>query len=93
MTIVEKLQALKLSWAHAVVNKNVNALLALYTDTATLKPTMSNIVRSDLVGIKKYFCGAPDTQDPGFLNQGIINVEFKDSFEVEAGNIITSAGI
>ena len=85
MTKAEVITAQR-NWAKAVIEQDVEALLALYDfgtpdEPLLFKPTLADVIRLDEVGTRSYFVGGnPDyPYDVGFLNMGWVNVEFQSA--------------
>ena len=80
------------SWGKAVEAQNSKALLELYDDSATLKPTLSKKIRTNKKEILSYFIGGSEFNDSGFLKQDILRVQFLEShFQINT-NTVTIVG-
>lgn len=69
-------RSVKHAWAEAVVEGDVEAVMALYSATAVLNPTLSPYIRQGKAQIRPYFEGGGEYDDAGFLKQGIVKVDF-----------------
>ena len=81
---------IKKAWTNAIVNRDADAIMSLYSEKALLKPTLSNDVRNSPERIKAYFTG--DDVDHGFLNNGIHKVDFISCFSYSDENTISEVG-
>ena len=84
------------AWAKAVVEQDLEGLLALYDfgtadEPLLFKPTLTDVIRLDEAGTRSYFVGGnPDyPHDEGFLNLGWKQVDFHSA----AGPIIKAGGL
>jgi len=68
-------------WADAVLKKDIDALMSLYSKKATLHPTLSSSTRNTPESIHEYFVGGATFKDYGFLNNGINNIKFEEIHE------------
>lgn len=90
--VIEAQQA----WVNAIVNGDIDALLALYDfgspeEPLLFKPTLADVIRLDEAGTRAYFVGGnPDyPHDDGFLHHGWKHVDFKSA----AGPILKAGGL
>lgn len=81
-------------WARAVVEQDVEALLALYDfgspdEPLLFKPTLADVIRTDEAGTRSYFIGGDPNypNDRGFLMEGWTHIEFQS-----AAGLIRKAG-
>ena len=95
MTKAEVVNAQR-AWAKAVVDQDVEALLALYDfgapdEPLLFKPTLADEIRLDEAGARSYFVGGnPDyPHDSGFLFNAWKRVEFQSA----AGPILKAGGL
>ena len=84
------------AWAKAVVEQDIEGLLALYDfgapdEPLLFKPTLADVIRLDEAGARSYFVGGnPDyPHDEGFLNLGWKHVEFQSA----VGPILKAGGL
>ncbi|MEM9479760.1 MAG: hypothetical protein AAGA58_08920 [Verrucomicrobiota bacterium] len=84
------------AWAQAVIDQDVEGLLALYDfgapdEPLLFKPTLADVIRLDEAGARSYFVGGnPDyPHDAGFLKHGWKHVEFQSA----VGPILKAGGL
>ena len=84
------------AWAQAVIEQDVEGLLALYDfgtpdEPLLFKPTLADVIRLDEAGARSYFVGGnPDyPHDGGFLAHGWKHVEFQSA----VGPILKAGGL
>ena len=92
METIELVNKLKKDWSSGIITQNVDLLLSLYDPKATLKPTLSPIIRTIPNDIKAYFIGSKQFNDSGFINNGINKIDFTQSFINEVENCIIDVG-
>ena len=78
------------TWGKYVAGSELESLLALYDQKAILKPTLSKTIRDGLDEIRPYFEG--DSNSSGFLNQGIVEVNFDQHLERNLGTATIAVG-
>ena len=95
MTKAEVVSAQR-AWAKAVVEQDVEELLALYDfggadEPLLFKPTLADVIRLDEAGARSYFVGGnPDyPNDHGFLKNGWKHVDFQSA----VGPILKAGGL
>ena len=95
MTKAEVVSAQR-AWAKAVVEQDVEELLALYdfggaAEPLLFKPTLADVIRLDEAGARSYFVGGnPDyPNDHGFLKNGWKHVDFQSA----VGPILKAGGL
>jgi hypothetical protein len=68
-TVVQAVDAAQLMWSQAVLSKDADALLSMYSFPVLFKPTLAAKVRTTPEGALSYFIGGdPDfPEDTGFL--------------------------
>ncbi|MGB0453027.1 MAG: hypothetical protein ACPGJV_04865 [Bacteriovoracaceae bacterium] len=71
-----KIKEAQKQWGIAVVNSDLEKLMSLYDDGASLKPTLSKVIRVGKENVKDYFVGNPDEGRAGFLSHGWKDVVF-----------------
>ena len=86
------IETMQNSWAKAVQESDADKLLSLYHHNAILKPTLSNSIRRKPDDIASYFTGANEDDD-GFLNQGIVEVNFDESSPQIVDHLVFDSGV
>lgn len=80
-------------WASAVIAQDANALAALYSREAVLKPTLSAAIRRSPDDIEAYFIGGDKYDDNGFLKNGFKEVNFTETSPMIKGDFAIDTGI
>ncbi|MEM9457445.1 MAG: hypothetical protein AAGF11_24910 [Myxococcota bacterium] len=95
MTKAEVIDAQR-TWAKAVIDQDVETLLALYDfgtpdEPLLFKPTLADVIRLDAEGARSYFVGNNPKypNDGGFLNKGWKKVEFQSA----VGPVLKAGGL
>lgn len=81
-------------WADAIIGKEIDSLMNLYSEKAVLCPTLSPIIRDNHEKIKPYFVGGGEFNDsPGFMNMNFVEVEFPVQYVIVEQDIGVGNGI
>ncbi|MBO6655439.1 MAG: hypothetical protein JJ934_01015 [Pseudomonadales bacterium] len=95
MTVAEVIDAQR-AWTNAVIDQDVEALLALYDfgsreEPLLFKPTLTDEIRLDEEGARSYFVGGNPKypHDHGFLFNAWKRIEFRSA----AGPLIDAGGL
>jgi len=95
MTRAEVVDAQR-TWAKAVVDQDVETLLALYDfgtadEPLLFKPTLADVIRLDEEGARSYFIGENPKypHDGGFLKHGWVRVDFASA----VGPVLKAGGL
>lgn len=95
MTKAEVINAQR-AWTRAVIEQDVEALIALYDfgtadEPLLFKPTLADVIRLDEEGARSYFVGGNDKypDDNGFLANGWKHIEFQSA----AGPVLKAGGL
>lgn len=95
MTKAEVVNAQR-AWAKAIVDQDLDALLALYDfgtpdEPLLFKPTLADVIRLDEEGARSYFVGGNPQypHDNGFLKNAWKHVDFQSA----AGPVLEAGGL
>ena len=88
----EEVKESQQKWFDGIINKDVDAIMALYSEDASLKPTLSNEIRRTPDALKEYFVGSK-FKEPGFLNNEFVAVRFVEGSPAITDNIAIDTGV
>ncbi len=86
-----EIEEFKQRWARAIVAADIEQVMALYSPSALLKPTLSDQIRDQRTAIQSYFTGG-GIGDSGFLKKGITAVHFGEGWVREMENAAVLLG-
>ncbi len=89
---VDQVRVAQSTWAEAVTAQELDKLLALYSKSAVLKPTLSSRIRRSTATIQEYFVGSAESGDTGFLKNGFTSVKFTESEPLLKGEFAIDTG-